>query len=62
MGLAKTDVEKTLYCFSCGQSGHAKNDCLSNHKKYRVVNHPKWNPVVPTKNSTKEVDTHLPRN
>ena len=25
--LAEADVDKTLYCWSCGQTDHAKNDC-----------------------------------
>ena len=33
--LAETQPEKTLHCWGCGESGHAKNDpnCLKNMKK-----------------------------
>ena len=29
VGLAETEVDKTLYYWSCGRAGHAKKDCLS---------------------------------
>ena len=32
-GLAEAEVDKTLYCWSCGQAGHAKKDCHSKQRQ-----------------------------
>jgi hypothetical protein len=31
-GLAETEADKTLYCWSCGQKGRVKKDCPSKPK------------------------------
>ena len=32
-GLAEAEADKTLYCWSSGELGHAKKDCPSKKKK-----------------------------
>jgi hypothetical protein len=51
-------VDKTLYCWSSGQTGHAKKDCPSKPKQ---THNPKRKPVVPAKDSTKGAGNQLPK-
>lgn len=45
-GFAETEVNKTLYCWSCGASGHAKKDCLSKQRKAHTLSGPKRKPIL----------------
>lgn len=55
------EVDKTLYYCSCGESGHAKKDCLSKQRKTYTVYNPKRKSIVPAKDLAKEVDKPLPK-
>ena len=46
-------MDKTLYCWSCGQASHAKKDCPSKQRQAQTVGNPKRTPVVLAKDSTK---------
>ena len=39
--LAEAEVDKTLYCWSCGHAGHAKKDCSSKQRQAQTVDNPK---------------------
>ena len=54
-------MDKTLYCWSCGQAGHAKKDCPSKQKQAQTVGNPKRKPFVPAKDSIKGAGKHLPK-
>ena len=60
-GLAEAEVDKTLYCWSCGQTVHAKKDCPSKPRHAHNVGNPKQKPVVPAKDCTKGACNHLPK-
>ena len=53
VGLAEAEMDKTLYCWSCGQAGHTKNDCPSKQRQAQTVDNAKWTPVIHAKDSTK---------
>ena len=55
-GLAETEVDKTLYCWSCGRACHAKKDCPSKSKHAQT---PKRKPTVPAKDPTKDAGNQL---
>jgi hypothetical protein len=57
-GLAETEVDKTLYCWSCGHAGHTKNEYPSKPKQ---AQNPRRKPVVPAKDSTKGAGNQLPK-
>ena len=59
--LEEAKGDKTLYYWSCGQSGHTKNDCFFKQKHAHTAYHPKQKPVVPSNNSIKEGGKHLPK-
>ena len=52
-------MDKTLYCRSCGQAGHANKDCPSQQRHAHNVNNPMRKPIVPAKDSKKETVKHL---
>ena len=60
-GLAEVEVDKTLYCWSCGHAGYAKKDCPSKQRQAQTVGNPKRPPVVPAKDSTKGTGNRLPK-
>ena len=60
-GLAEAEADKTLYCWSCGESGHAKKDCPSKQKKAPTAERPKRKAVFPAKDSAKDTAKHLPK-
>ena len=60
-GLAEGEVDKTLYCWSCVQEGHAKNDCLLKQRQTQTIDNPKQKPIVPAKDSMKGGNNHLPK-
>jgi hypothetical protein len=51
-------VDKTLYFWSCGWAGHAKNDCLSKPKQ---AQNPRRKPIISAKDSTKGAGNQLPK-
>ena len=60
-GLAEAKLDKTLYCLSYGQVGHAKKDCPSKQRQAQSIGNPKRKPIVPAKDSTKGAGYHLPQ-
>ena len=57
--LAEAKVEKTLYCWFCGQAGHAKKDCPSKQRQAQTIGNPKRKPIVIAKDSTKGANNNL---
>ena len=60
-GLAEAEVDKTMYCWSCGYAGHAKKDCPLKQRQAQTVGNPKRTPVVLAKDSTKGAGNRLPK-
>ena len=54
-------MDKTLYCWSCGHAGHAKNDCISKKIHDESVGNRKRKSIVSAKVSIKESGNHLPK-
>lgn len=61
LGLVETEVDRTLYCCSFGESAHAKKYHRLKQMKAHTVNNPKRKPIVTAKDSTKKYGKPLPK-
>ena len=61
VGKVEVEVDKTLYCWFCGQADHAKNDCSSKQRQVQTVDNLKRKSIVHANDSTQGACNHLPK-
>ena len=59
VGLAESEVDKTLYYWPCGKACHAKTDCPSIQSHAQTLDNLKQKSIIPAKILTKGARNHL---